>query len=56
MAKSKKRYTHRETMEKLDAYTEHLLSWVDKMEHDDLDRRRVTTVVTKHGTVVVQVR
>ena len=56
MAKSKKRYTHRNTMEKLDAYTQELIEWVDKMEHNDLDRRQVTTVVTKHGTVLVQVR
>ena len=56
MAKNKKRYTYRETAEKLDAYTSQLISWVDEMEKNDLERRQVTTVVTKHGTVVVQVR
>ena len=56
MAKSKKRYTHRETMEKLDFHTEQLIQWVDEMERNDLDRRQVTTIVTKHGTVMVQVR
>lgn len=56
MAKSKKRYNHRNTMERLDSYTEQLLEWIDTMENKYQDDRRVTTVVTKHGTVLVQVR
>ena len=56
MAKKKKRQNYRETMEKLDDYTYQLLDWIEKMEKDDLERRQVTTVMTKHGSRLVQVR
>jgi hypothetical protein len=54
--KKNKKYTHRDTVEKLDDYTVQLIEWVEKMEQNDLTRREVTTLVTKHGTVLVQVR
>ena len=56
MAKSKYQHSACKINKELDNDTVRLIQWIDKMEKEALDKRQVTTIVTKHGTVLVQVR
>ena len=55
MAKYKKT-NWKKACKDLDKQTETLLAWVEEQERNYLERRTVTTVITKHGNVLVQVR